>query len=404
MKLASFLSSFLIPTRAVRLVIKNVALRPSEIGGIAIITCYLWNSLKTRKITIPKTETVLFILFITSSAVSSMLSSDPKTSLLRCGISLYIFALSISAYSITKNRDNAHIFIIYGFLWGALITSTVGIFQTLFNVFNMSSYTLSFNFLKSPIMRATGFFKDPNYASLYISTGIIATVHLKDKGKVKGWTASITIALLSTGLFFTFSRSGAVFLITAASVHWFIKREKKIIFLYTLPLLISLAIFTTRMAFKPVEKAPAQAKINQISTGRLAIWKTSLEVFAQKPVFGVGPFLSQREILKQIVKKSEDVKSIPPTLLKAGHVFTHNNYLNLLVERGVIGFSLFAVFMLFILLKAIRNLEAVKDEPFSAVVVVGFLTAGLFLDTMYELTFWIALGMLIAVKEKRSTI
>ncbi len=62
-------------------------------------------------------------------------------------------------------------------------------------------------------------------------------------------------------------------------------------------------------------------------SGRLVIWKDALELFMQKPIFGVGPGNSQHYAIKYGVAQNKI----------AGGADIHNSYLDLLVDYGIVG-------------------------------------------------------------------
>ena len=76
---------------------------------------------------------------------------------------------------------------------------------------------------------------------------------------------------------------------------------------------------------------PTQSEtMEKYSSGRLRIWRNSLELFAERPIFGHGP----RTVANLMEMRFNEVK------------VAHNQYLNYLVEQGIIGFSLFIMIFL----------------------------------------------------------
>ncbi len=86
---------------------------------------------------------------------------------------------------------------------------------------------------------------------------------------------------------------------------------------------------------------PSADKFNKADdgtgAGRIVIWKETLDLYTERPIFGVGPGNSEYYGMKY---------DIPGERIKYG-ADIHNSYLDLLADYGIIGFVLLAAFWIF---------------------------------------------------------
>lgn len=142
-----------------------------------------------------------------------------------------------------------------------------------------------------------------------------------------------------------------------------------------------------------------------ISNRRFDIWKSGLEVFFQKPVTGHTfsgflPFAEENMVDTYIV--ANDSRKMD-TL--------ENDFLNLLVSNGVIGFLLFIVFIVRILIYLFRRifLDAYRDGAIPVMMAICALVAvfSMFNSSMLYShcqnipLFWLSLGSMIAIVSHR---
>ena len=123
---------------------------------------------------------------------------------------------------------------------------------------------------------------------------------------------------------------------------------------------------------------------------RVTFWKEGLGMFADNPIFGVGPG-----------NFSE---------IEANHRACHSLYIQVLSESGLVGtVSLVAILILFVRLNAQTRKRALASGPDGRrsfeyclafglnLALVGFLTSGAFVSVLYYPHLWILLGLSVAV-------
>ena len=76
--------------------------------------------------------------------------------------------------------------------------------------------------------------------------------------------------------------------------------------------------------------------MEDVSNGRLALWESSVEIWSASPILGTGynsflPFVREHVPQSYVINNSQ-----------GAYVSLHNEYINILVYQGVLGFGLFA--------------------------------------------------------------
>ena len=81
---------------------------------------------------------------------------------------------------------------------------------------------------------------------------------------------------------------------------------------------------------------------------RLAIWNCAIEEIKEKPIFGHGLGDVQQSLMKNYEEKNF-------ILARERNHNTHNQYLDILMSNGILGFIVFFTFLMFLFLKAIKE-------------------------------------------------
>jgi len=81
---------------------------------------------------------------------------------------------------------------------------------------------------------------------------------------------------------------------------------------------------------------------------RLAIWNCAIEEIKKKPIFGDG----LGDVQESLMKNYEEKNFI---LARERNHNTHNQYLDILMSNGILGFIIFFTFLVFLFLKAIKE-------------------------------------------------
>ena len=145
-----------------------------------------------------------------------------------------------------------------------------------------------------------------------------------------------------------------------------------------------LAQFSWNGISNSIERSVAAESVNRLSSGRLAIWKYSLEALKDDYLFGLGP---------------QAYLFIPGKWRSTA--MPHNMIVQFLVEWGVVGASLFSAAYLYALYRGIAKLKAAAYKGVevlcAAVVVAALSIHGLTDGTVYhgKASFYLALCLAI---------
>lgn len=226
--------------------------------------------------------------------------------------------------------------------------------------------------------------------------------------------------------FFSGSRTALIvvllqFIIFAAIVFTVSKRLRKIINGFLIVgggVVLILFVFNGKKITQAIETKIESLNFKENLTSnvsnksRLGIQYTSLLIFLENPIVGVGfgqqAFHAREKYPKWATAKNyefslfylnDKVKSFPPG---------YNMYTRLLAETGIIGFAIFTFLMFLILYQTITSvkLRSQKEKTLSIVLLIsfiGFMINWLQFDSFRMYGFWICLSILIAQLKENKT-
>lgn len=294
--------------------------------------------------------------------------------------------------------------------------------------------------------RLWGVYTDPNYGGVLSTAAILMCLYflLEKKGLLKKILYIIMIVLNCGYLVFSDSRTAEVCLIAAVG-FWFIysavmkKSKIKGVCISLVVMAVFAAAFLGGASYlksevstqvqkqmdiklkknaagKPKQtlndqqtrhdKSRKQGVKDDFSSGRIALWTGGLEVWKTKPVLGTGynsflPFVKDRLPDSYLINNPQ-----------GEYVSLHNTYLNILAYQGIVGFVIYAAFMILVLIRWWRGQRFVKAEDrnyiavLSACVIIAaismlFLLDGLYTNSPGSFALWTFLGYLMhyTVKE-----
>jgi len=226
----------------------------------------------------------------------------------------------------------------------------------------------------TPMIRAGGFFGDPNYCALFLllTLAILCTLYYHKQIKTEFWLLFVPIAALG---FFTYSKS--YFLCFAALILFLIIfvlfPKHKVWATLSIIALGALLVLVFSGKIETVNIIFDRFKEEDLTTGRLELNRIYLDYIWKNPVtmfFGEG---------------------LGAPTLDRGHI-VHNLYIESLFSFGMVGCGLY----LLVLGLGIGTLKAKSQNvasclPMIFVMVMYFFLAGI---TSYELAFYIAIAFL----------
>lgn len=139
--------------------------------------------------------------------------------------------------------------------------------------------------------------------------------------------------------------------------------------------IISIVILSTVLQTGVVEKQIANQKANDVLSSRDKVWNVSLEASRFHPLFGIGlsnwHFITLEQLRVSVESRGE--KFNPNNYYFPGH--SHNLYLSALVERGIFGFLVTILFMLFWMKHLISTFNWAKKTTQASYLWAGSLSA-----------------------------
>lgn len=290
---------------------------------------------------------ILFVAFFLWQLVSILYSADVKTgwNTIISRLSLILFPL-VLFYPGQKIEKNIGVLLkIFAFSTSIFIIICFG--NALFNSISYQNGIFMFNSHPKTEYWMNYFYgsyfsinQHPSYLAMYsILSGFISFESGSDNSlkmwKRAGWLINGIFLLAS--LYFLSSRSGLLSILILLPVYLFYKfyKIKKLLTIISslLLLVVSIYIISTNERVK--------IGISQVSNetflskdGRISIWSAAFHSIRHNFIFGVGVGDVKSELMKEYLRQDDK------TLIQNNYN-VHNQYLEILMENGIIGLTLF---------------------------------------------------------------
>lgn len=336
--------------------------------NFSIAVCYIIFSVLllfvTYKIIKEKPKILLppffkyLILFSTATLISTVFSTDPLNSL-NDNKELLIFLL-IPVYILIIDEKKKMRIAIYTLLFSSFLSSLSGIFISLKEGISLSH-------------RLKGFTSHwMTYSGLLMLVFIFFFIYtiLREKGKQRYLNIFLLVIILISILLSLTRNVWVGILVSIFIFIVFYFRKKPVI---PVVLIISLIIFLIILPGSIKRRAFSIFDINnETNKDRFYMAYTAIEIIKDHPLTGVGA-----DNVKKVFReyRHPDANKDNPHL--------HNNFLQIVAERGIITLTVFIIFFLTLLsdlFRLIKNGNSHERTLSVAVffLVTGFLTAGMF--------------------------
>jgi O-antigen ligase len=241
--------------------------------------------------------------------------------------------------------------------------------------------------------RMTGFFRNPNHFGFSLG---IAALYLANYSTVKNSHRMLKIAsliVIFVGIFLTGSRSALIGLLVVMPLISLYKNGLKSLVLGMVILLILGALYSLVLqdidAFNLIADRYSGSELTRAGN-RTQLSMAALNLGSDTGFLGVGVDQFRSMYYFDLVDRLDflhDKYGIPLGI--------HNFYLQLLVEWGVLSFILMAIFILFLLKRLGKsNCGLVL---FAKSIILYFLLVAFTADITQYVSFWLALGLTIAI-------
>lgn len=322
-------------------------------GGVLLLIFFLANY---KKIEIDKKD-ILLLIFAILIFISTMLSSDLKTSILGSGkryegmLALYTYILIYFCTKKFLNYENKNsllkiLYVIY------ITICSLGVLQYYIKMPNQNLYPI-FN------KGVCGTFGNTNFIGSFLSLGIPAfTILYIVKGKKLSFITSILVffCLIACGArsswlaFLVFTLILLIYLIKIKNKEYL----KRAAILFICFALIFIYLFTAKSSFvrskvnaisNDVKVASTQGIDNKMGSNRIQIWKITIDLIKKHPIFGVGTDNLLNASLNNTTSDNIEYMERTKTFIDKAH----NEYLQIAVTLGIPALIVYLVFVLLVL-------------------------------------------------------
>jgi O-antigen ligase len=200
-------------------------------------------------------------------------------------------------------------------------------------------------------------------------------------------------------------------LAVAGTVLFWLWRRKRILAIVALLLLIVVAVWLAPAAFS---HTGGQEEMDMTWGGRLRLYQTTLDLIKEHPILGLGPAAYRHYGFAQWLSMG-----VGRALWIRPNVSSHNNYIDIYAQMGLVGLGLFVWFLVevgWLAVRSVRRFEGDFEAGYVQGARAGFLAtlfammlADWFLPFVYNIGFpgfrtsalaWMFLGGLVALEQQ----
>lgn len=234
---------------------------------------------------------------------------------------------------------------------------------------------------------------DANDLGLMMALSIPVSYYLllKEKGWMI-WVYRLQLVLAGTTVLLTASRGATLACVVALAIvpltHAQLTTRKRVALLLTLLLLVFAVLqFVPATSWERLSTVPSEVEHGTM-TGRTVIWRAAWEIFREHPLLGVGSNAFRvivSRVLEEPIHLDDPDSPAPPA---------HNTFLSVLVEQGIIGFTIFCA-LLVVLGLSLRRAPPLTRKMWIVVLAVWAVGVSSLTWEMRKPT-WFFFGLLVA--------
>lgn len=351
-------------------------LKVNELAIIIWLVVFSFYIFRRRKITYSRYATTIFVSVLLVSAFNAFKyfqsgNPDMITELIRLLVAIaFPFTVSLAFF---YELQDAFREILLAWNTSASIIAVLSLLLVSLSGYSFVSYVKSYITTKTNVFyimkfAASPFISDPNSYGGYIVISIgIAYYLYKETGQKKYIICS---ALEIIGLITTLSRGAILSFIIAICVVLFINRKTK--------LLGGVSIFIGLTS--GVSLLIPYFQNDRSAMSRFEMWGTAISMFKDHPVFGVG-----------LSNYTYYFGNYGSAGVLGYNPYTHNLYLKILVECGIVGELLFLTLCLTLLKLCIKYAQVDGMAMMILFGVLAFLVQGMTVEFFTSNYFWFLL-------------
>ncbi len=354
-------------------------------GAFLLVMILISDALRGRGIRLPKDKVSVSLLIFIGVMMVSMVFSEWVTGSYNAVIqTIKIFILYYFIVVLLNNEKRFQI----AFWLVVLFTSFVGIEATI------NYYTGNYVFDQG-IMRAEGktsYGHNFNGLAMYMATTVPLLLYLMARRKkLLNW--SFCLALIGgclLTLMITGSRSGILCLVTVGLTYAWFSRHRLVYMIIIIVTAVSIWAVLPEQ-YRTRYGTMTAGEIDESTQGRIDAWKAGVEMFLEKPFFGVGPTVFAAGYYER----------------KGVWLSSHSLYVEMFATLGMAGVVAWCYF----LYQFLRKLRSIRRQPrppgignvdtdvyVRAIysIIAGLLVAGIFGHILFRDTWYIMAGLTIA--------
>jgi O-antigen ligase len=320
----------------------EVALTPPVLLIPAVVGVWLLDGLRRGEVRLPTSRTVLPLLLFLASGLLSLLAGraywDPLVpqpgNLLLVQLAQWgIFALSAAIYLVAGELGAR------GRWPGDWLQAATYVFLTLASVVVLEFYL-------PPLRRLLGW-SAPEMASrslFWVWLAALAAGQLLFNRRLPAWAKGWLLSLLLAAAYVVWFQmsnwvSGWVpFTVAAVAVAWlWVWRRSR-----ALALAVAMALLVLAVVLYPTlfQHAGGEREFTSSWGGRVALYRATLELVEDHPILGLGPAAYRHYGLTRWL-----AMGLGQALYLRPRVSSHNNYIDVYAQMGVVGLGLFLWFL-----------------------------------------------------------
>ena len=352
------------------------ALKVNELAIILWLVVFIFFLIRKKKLLLSRYVSNIFIVILLVSLFNLFKyfqtgNSGVITELIRLLVAVF-FPLTVSL-SFFDKMESSFEKVMRAWNLSACMVSMISLLSVLLSGYSFHAYFMSYITAKTSafyVMKfaASPFISDPNSYGGYLIISIAIAYRFYSETKQKKYLICCLLELL--GLMTTLSRGAVLAFIIAICIVMFINRKTKLI--GGLSIIVGLT--------GGVSLLIPYFQNDRSAMSRFDMWKTAFSMFKDHPIFGVG--LNNYTYLFSNYG-SAGVLGYNP--------YTHNLYLKILVESGIVGELLFLALCLTVLRLCKKYAQIDKMAMMILFGVLTFLIQGMTVEFFTSNYFWFLL-------------
>jgi len=315
--------------------------------GMAAMCLGVYAIVETGKVRRPAPGHIIMALFVLLAAASYLWSLFPDGTLIQAFSYIQLLTMVWLIWELAS-RPLDQIHLMQAYVFGTIVSAVDTVY-------------LYLSHQESVYQRYAGANLDANDLGLIMALSIPVSYYLliRTKGRV-GWIYGLQLVLAGATVLLTASRGAALASIVALAIvpltQAHLTGRQGIAVLLTVSLLVCGAIaFVPATSWDRLSTMPSEFAQGTF-TGRTVIWAAGWEIFRLHPFLGIGSnafrIVVSRVLGEPIRVDQTAMPSAPPA---------HNTFLSVLVEQGVIGFTLFCA-LLAVLALSVRAMPSLTQR------------------------------------------